>query len=405
MRLLEYRGKQLFARIGIPVPRGRVATEPAQAEAIARELGVPVMVKAQVLAPSRGARGGILPADDAAAAAQAAAQLLGRSLGEEVCREVLVEERLEIAQELYAAVTIDPIRHDILFLLSARGGAEIEKIFAEFPQDVIRHNHSPLEPFFPFHGRQLARAAGLTGGAVGGVGQILFQLYQAFREFQAKLVEINPLVITAKGQVVAADAIVQLDEDAAFRVRALKELGIPMEEERPRAPTARELEAIEIDKKDYRGVVHYQDLDAAGDIGVVSVGSGFSLTLLDILDRYGLHPANFCDCSGSPPASKVYQAVKLVLSIPGIRGFLFMSGVVTQDLTVTAQGIVQAFQELRPQIPFVVRLAGNRDREAYELLQAGGITHAFPRKALVETCVEKLRTLMREQERKQQAAS
>ena len=400
MRLPEYRGKQLFARSGIPVPRGRMATEPAQAEAIARELGVPVMVKAQVLAPSRGARGGILLANDSAAAAQAAAQLLGRSLGEEVCREVLVEERLEIAQELYAAVTIDPVRRDILFLLSTRGGADIEKIFGEYPQDVVRHNHPPLEPSFPFHGRQLARAAGLEGRAVNGVGQILFQLYQAFREFQAKLVEINPLVITAKGQVVAADAIVQLDEDAAFRVRALKELGIPMEEERPRPPTPRELQAIEIDKKDYRGVVHYQDLDEAGDIGLVSVGSGFSLTLLDILDRYGLRPVNFCDCSGSPPASKVYQAVKLVLSIPGIRGFLFMSGVVTQDLSVTAQGIVQAFQELRPPIPFVVRLAGNCDREAYELLQAGGIVHAFPREALVETCVEKLRALMGEQTRK-----
>ncbi len=403
MRLPEYRGKQLLARSGIAVPRGSVAAEPAQAEAIARELGVPVMVKAQVLAPSRGARGGIVAADDSVAAAQASAQLLGRSFGTEVCREVLVEERLEIAQELYAAVTIDPVRQDILFLLSLRGGADIEKIFAEHPQDVVRHNHSPLEPFFPFHGRQLARAAGLQGAAISGVGQILFQLYQAFREFQAKLLEINPLVITAKGQLVAADAIVQLDEDAAFRVRALKELAIPMEEERPRPPTPRELEAIEIDKKDYRGVVHYQDLDAAGDIGVVSVGSGFSLTLLDILDRYGLRPVNFCDCSGSPPASKVYQAVKLVLAIPGIRGFLFMSGVVTQDLTVTAQGVVQAFQELRPQIPVVVRLAGNRDREAYELLKAGGIAHAFPREALVETCVEKLRALMEEQA--QQAAS
>lgn len=394
MRLVEALGKELFKRAGLAVPKGRRVRTPEEAAQAAEVIGGTVVIKAQILAPGRGKKGGIVFADSPAKAKEAAAQLLGKKFGFETVREVLVEEKLAIARELYAAVMIDPVRQDILFIASTRGGGDIEEVFRTSPQDVVRHNHSPLEPFLPFHGRKLAKAMGLEGGAIGKVGQALFALHKAFRQYEARLLEINPLVLTEKGDAVAADAIAQIDEDAAFRMPVLKELGIEMEEERPRPPTPRELAAQEIDKKDYRGVVHYQDLYEDGTVGVVSVGSGFSLTLLDLLSEYGLKPADFCDCSGSPPASKVYEAVKLTLALPGIKGFLFLSGVVTQDLTVTAEGIVKAFQELKPAIPFVVRLAGNRDREALQILKAGGIAESFPRETFVEECVERLKILM-----------
>ncbi|HEY4682446.1 MAG TPA: ATP-grasp domain-containing protein [Candidatus Acidoferrales bacterium] len=394
MRLVEALGKELFKRVGLAVPRGRRARTPDEAAAAAEALGGTVVIKAQILAPGRGKKGGIVFADSPAKAREAAACLLGKVFGLETVCEVLVEEKLSIARELYAAVMIDPHRQDILFLASTCGGGDIEEVFRSSPEEVVRSNHSPLEPFLPFQGRKLARAMGLEGAAVAKVGQALFALYKAFRQYEARLLEINPLVLTEKGDVVAADAIVQIDEDAAFRLPVLKELGIEMEEERPRPPTPRELAAQQIDKRDYRGVVHYQDLYEDGTVGVVSVGSGFSLTLLDILSEYGLKPADFCDCSGSPPAAKVYEAVKLTLGIPDIKGFLFLSGVVTQDLTVTAEGIVKAFAELKPAIPFVVRLAGNRDREALAILKAGGVVESFPRETFVEECVERLKALM-----------
>jgi succinyl-CoA synthetase beta subunit len=394
MKLHEIHGKALLQRAGVPVPAGEAAASVEEARAAAERIGRPVVVKAQLLAPGRGKRGGIRLAATPGDAAREAGALLGATFGPETCRRLLVEEQVSIARELYAAVLVDARRRQLLVLLAAEGGGDIEELFARAPERVIRHYQRPLAPFHPFLGRKLARELGLTGGAIGKVGAVVGRLVEAARRYEARLVEVNPLAITEAGEAVAVDAVVNLDEDAFFRHPDFKALGIEMEEERPRPPTPREIAAVEIDKQDYRGVVHYQDIDADGDVGVVSVGSGFSLTLQDILHHYSLKPANFCDCSGSPPASKVYQSVKLVFSNPKIRGFLFMSGVVTQDLTVTAEGIVQAYQELRPGVPFVVRLAGNRDREAYTLLKAAGIEHVFRREDAIETCVEKVKSLM-----------
>jgi succinyl-CoA synthetase beta subunit len=394
MKLLEIEGKALLARAGVPVPMGAAAATADEAREAAAKLGKPVVVKAQLLAPGRGKRGAIRFASTPDEAGEAARALLGVAFGNETCRRVLIEEKVVVARELYASVLVDARQRRLLLLLAAEGGQDIEELFARAPQQVHRHHLRATAPLHPFWGRRVARELGLEGGAIGKVGSAIVALVGAARRFEARLLEVNPLVITDAGQVSAVDAVVNLDEDAFFRHPEFKELGIEMEEERPRPPTAREIAAVEIDRKDYRGVVHYQDIDPDGDVGVVSVGSGFSLTLQDILYHYSLRPADFCDCSGSPPASKVYQSVKLVLSNPKIRGFLFMSGVVTQDLTVTAEGIVQAVQELQPQLPFVVRLAGNRDREAYEILKKGGLEHVFRREDHIESCVETLRSLM-----------
>ncbi len=394
MKLHEIEGKALLARAGVPVPAGSAALTPEEVQAAAAKLGKPVVIKAQLLAPGRGKKGAIRFAATLEEAAEAARALLGATFGNETCRRVLVEEQVAVARELYASVLVDSRRRQLLLLLAAEGGGDIEELFARAPEKVIRRHLRPLAPVHPFLGRRLAHDLGLTGGAISKVGTALTGLVEAARRFEARLLEVNPLVLTESGQAMAVDAVVNLDEDAFFRHPEFKELGIEMEEERPRPPTPREIASVEIDKKDYRGVVHYQDIDPDGEVGVVSVGSGFSLTLQDLLHHYSLKPANFCDCSGSPPASKVYQSVKLVLSNPKIRGFLFMSGVVTQDLTVTAEGLVQAYQELRPAVPFVVRLAGNRDREAYTMLKDGGLEHVYRREDHIETCVEKLKSLM-----------
>lgn len=376
------------------MPAGAAASSVEEAHAAAERLVKPVVIKAQLLAPGRGKQGAIRFASSPEEAAREAGALIGTIFGTEICRRVLIEERVAIARELYVSVLVDARRRQLLLLLAAEGGGDIEKLFALAPEKVIRHHHRPLAPFLPFLGRKLARELGLEGGAIGKVGSVLQRLVGAARRFEARLIEVNPLALTEAGEAVAVDAVVNLDEDAFFRHPDLKGLGIEMEEERPRPATPREIAAVEIDKKDYRGVVHYQDIDLDGDVGIVSVGSGFSLTLQDILHHYSLRPANFCDCSGSPPASKVYQSVKLVLSNPNVRGFLFMSGVVTQDLTVTAEGIVQAYKELQPGVPFVVRLAGNRDREAHVLLKEAGIEQVFRREDHIENCVEKLKSLM-----------
>jgi succinyl-CoA synthetase beta subunit len=396
MKLVEHLGKRLLARSGLPVPRGETAKTPTAARRIAEELGGGVVVKAQILAPGRGKRGGIRLVDDPAAAQAAAAELLGREFGPETCHEVLVEERLDIDQELYASFMVDAGHRELRLILTRHGGGDVEKVFAERPEEVLVESIGPFENFHPYMGRELAKKMGMRGKAIVKVGDALQKLVSCGRANDCRLAEINPLVLTKDGAVVAADAVMNVDEDAHFRLKWLEEFGLSIEEERPRQPTARELEAAEIDKLDYRGSVHYQDLDEDADVGTVTVGSGFSITMLDVLGNQGLKPANFCDCSGSPPADKVFKSCKVVLSIPGIKAFMFISGVMTQDLTVTAEGIIQAYQELKPRIPFLVKLAGNRDREAYQMMVDAGLPHVYPREAHVEDIVEDCKRLIQE---------
>lgn len=396
MKLVEHLGKRLLARSGILTPKGELASSSADALRAAEKLEGPVVVKAQILAPGRGKHGGILFAENAKEAAEAAGSLLNKNFGPELCSSVLIEERLNIAEELYLAFTVDAPRRRLNLILTRHGGGDVEKIFREQPQDVIVEPIGAFETFHPFKGRELALRMGLRGKAVLKVGDAITKLVACGRANDCRLAEINPLVLTEDGQVVAADAVMNVDEDAHFRLRWMNEFGLSMEEERPRQATPRELLAAEIDRVDYRGSVHYQDINENGDVGTVTVGSGFSITMLDVLGNYGLKPANFCDCSGSPPAEKVRKSCEIVLSIPKIKAFLFLSGIMTQDLTVTAQGIIEAYRELSPTIPFMVKLAGNRDREAYQMMVDAGLPHVYQREDPVESIVEDCVRLLEE---------
>ena len=307
-----------------------------------------------------------------------------------------MERRLDIAQELYLSCLVDASKRQLQLILTRHGGGDVEEVFATREEDVVLQPVAPFETFRPFQGRALAKRMGLEGKAIVLVGDAITKLVAFCRRNDCRLAEINPLVVTTEGKVLAADAVCNVDEDAHFRLAWMREFGLGMEEERPRQPTPRELKAAEIDKVDYRGSVHYQDLDEFGDVGTVTVGSGFSITMLDVLGNYGLKPADFCDCSGSPPADKVYKSCEVVLSNPNIKAFLFISGVMTQDLTVTAEGIIRAWRELKPRIPFLVKLAGNRDREAYQMMVDAGLPHVYPREAHVEDIVEDCVKLMQE---------
>ena len=379
---------------GVPVPRGELAHSVAEAEHIARNYVDGAVIKAQVLAPGRGLHGGIYFAQNSTDTVELTTNLLGTSIQGERVASVLVEERLAVTAELYLAMRINPGQRCIDILASQLGGNGIEERALTFPGHFVVFHHRRNVPFLPYEARSIASRIGLKGKALLTFADMIVHLYEAFCHFDARLLEINPVGLLPDGQAIALDAVALLDDDASFRLRHLEEIGLFAGEEKTRPPTERELLAATIDREDYRGAVHYVDLDPQGEVGVISVGSGFSIALMDMLDAARMTQANFCDCSGNPSADKVKRATQLVLSIPSVRGFLFASGVVSQPLDITASGIIAAFAETPPTVPVVIRLAGDRDREGCSLLRSAGITHAYSREKDMEECLIELRDLI-----------
>lgn len=394
MRLLEVQGKQLLRMVGMPIPEGILVTTPHEAAVAMERFPQQAVVKAQIYAPSRGLHGGIQFVKSPHEAQESAAYLLSNAISGEDVKSVLIEELVPIAAELYLAMRINSEKRAIDIIASRDGGNGIEERAKLHPDRFVVATHQRNDPFLPYEARNIAWRLGLTGKALLAFATTIELLYQAFCRFDTRLLEINPVALTTDNRCVALDAVALIDDDALFRVPNIVELGIEIGEEKPRPATERELLAAGIDQEDYRGSVHYVDLDPQGEVGVISVGSGFSIALLDMLDDAGLSQANFCDCSGNPPSDKVRRAVLLVLSNPSVRGFFYASGVVSQPLTVTAQGIIDAFPDGPPAMPVVIRLAGDREREACEILRAAGFVHAYAREREIEECIAELRSLM-----------
>ena len=394
MRLTEAQGKWILHSAGVPIPQGELARSVAEAEQIARDYANGVVMKAQVLSPGRGLHNGVRFAKDAAEVATLAQAMLHTSIQGEFVSSILVEERMAVVAELYLAVRINSSRRCIDIITSQLGGNGIEEKARISPERFLVTTHRRNIPFFPYEARSIALRTGLRGKSLLSFADMIVRLYTAFCRFDARLLEINPVGLLPDGRVIALDAIALLDDDASFRLKQLEEIGLSVGEEKTRPPTERELLAAAIDRDDYRGAVHYVDLDPQGEVGVISVGSGFSIALMDMLDTAGMTQANFCDCSGNPSADKVKRATQLVLSIPSVRGFLFASGVVSQPVDITARGIITAFQETPPSVPVVIRLAGDRDREGCEMLRAAGVAHAYSRERDMEDCLAELRDLM-----------
>jgi succinyl-CoA synthetase beta subunit len=370
-RLTEFQGKQMLASVGIDVPRGEVVrTAPDAAEA-ARRLAAPVVVKGQAWTTARASQGLIRFADSPAEAERAAAEILSTRVGAFPVSEVLVEERIAIASERYAGVILDDRRRRPLLLVSARGGSGIEETARTHPEAVAEHVLDVVEGLPGHVARELWRQVGVHGEEQRALAEACVALVRVARAVEARAAEINPLVRAADGRVMALDCRITVDDAAVFRH---PELGIEVARELGHPPTPLERIAWEVEKDDYRGTFYFLQMRegfAARQkvVGFHGAGGGGSMMGMDALARRGFAVANFCDTSGNPPASKVYRAARIILSQPGIDGYFGTgSGVASQEQFHSARGLVKAFLEEPLAVPAVVRLGGNGEERAIEIL-------------------------------------
>lgn len=370
-RLYEFQGKETLRRAGIPTPAGEPARKPEEARAVAERLGRPVVVKAQVFVTGRAAAGGIRFADTPAEAADAAATMLGADIKGQRCQVVLVEERLAVAREMFASVIVDADRRLPLLLFAARGGSGVEELAREQADAVSRHYINLERGLMVYEARDICRRAGLKGNDLVAVADVLVKLAALAKKNEARAAEINPLVVTAGGEVVAADCRITIDDYAVFRH---PDLGVEVAREFHRPPTPLDIIAYNVEKNDYRGTFYFVQLAegftrADGYIGFHGAGGGGSMMSMDAAQAEGFRIANFCDTSGNPPASKVYRAARIILAQRNLCGYFGSgSGVASQEQFHSARGLVKAFREVWLNIPCVVRLGGNYEERAIEIL-------------------------------------
>jgi succinyl-CoA synthetase beta subunit len=367
--LLEYQGKQLFARHGIPVPRGNVALTADEAANAADAVGYPCAVKAQVQIGGRGKLGGIKIAQDRAEAEAHARAILGMDIRGLTVHEVWVEGASQIDSEYYASVVFDRSAKAPLVMLSTKGGMDIEQVADEDP-DAIAHLHvDPLLGFQDFHGRRLAFEAGVDADVVRPVGAMLAKLYEVFVSEEATLVEVNPLIVTgsageAGGQrdVRALDAKVTLDGNALFRHADNANLrDLSAEDAQERMAKERGLTYVKLD----------------GDIGILGNGAGLVMSTLDVVAGAGGAPANFLDAGGGSRADAITSAVEVILSDPKVKAVLFnIFGGITRCDEV-AKGLIEAFDQIKPTVPFVVRLDGTNGEEGRQMLADAALPNVY----------------------------
>jgi len=366
MNLHEYQSKQLFADYGIAVPRGIPASSPAEAGRAAAELGGEVwVVKAQVHAGGRGKGGGVKLVKSPEEAEQAAAAMLGTRLvthqtGPEglPVNTVLVESGSNIERELYLSVLVDRSREKIVFMASAAGGMDIEEVAATQPDKIFTVAIHPAAGMQPYQARQLGFGLGLDKAQLREFDKIVSALYRLFNEKDASLVEINPLIVTGDGQLMALDAKVNIDSNALFRHRDLLELRDPTQED-------------ETENEASAHGLNYVSLD--GDIACMVNGAGLAMATMDLIKLHGGEPANFLDVGGGATSDRVAEAFKLILSNESVRAILvnIFGGIVRCDLI--AEGIVRAVKEVGVKVPVVVRLEGTNVDRGRQILADSGL--------------------------------
>jgi succinyl-CoA synthetase beta subunit len=353
MDLLEYQGKQLFAKHGVPVPEGRHATTVEDAVKAADELGYPVVIKAQVQIGGRGKAGGIKLATSGAEAEEHASAILGMDIRGFTVHEVWVEKASDIDEEYYAAVVFDRSAKKPMAMLSRMGGMDVEEVADKDPEAMRMLHVDPLIGFQDFHGRRLAFEAGIAADVIRPVGAMLGKLYDVFVAEDATLVEVNPLLITSSREVVALDAKVTIDDNALFRHPDVAELrDVSGEDEQERMAKERGLTYVKLD----------------GNVGILGNGAGLVMSTLDVVAQAGGAPANFLDAGGGSKAEAITSAVEVILSDSKVTAVLFnIFGGITRCDEV-ARGLIEAFDQIKPTVPFVVRLDGTNDVEGRELL-------------------------------------
>jgi len=365
MNIHEYQAKELLKRYGVPVPLGKVVSTPQEARGVAVELGGRCVVKAQIHAGGRGKAGGVKLASDPADAERKAAEILGKNLvthqtgpeGRQV-RKVLIEQGLNIDRELYLGMVLDRAQSRIAVICSSEGGVEIEEVAAKNPEKILKELIDPAVGLLPFQCRKLAFALGMPAESVGKLTAMMQALYRAFDECDCSLAEINPLVLTQEGQVIALDAKMNFDSNAFFRQKEILALR-DLHEEDPR-----EIEASKYD-------LSYISLD--GNIACMVNGAGLAMATMDIIKLCGGEPANFLDVGGGANQEKVAQAFKILLADARVRGVLIniFGGIMRCD--VLAQGVVDAARELKVNVPLVVRMQGTNVDIGKKILADSGL--------------------------------
>jgi succinyl-CoA synthetase beta subunit len=369
MDLLEYQGKQLLARHGIPVPQGKAAATVEEAVGAANEIGYPCAIKAQVQIGGRGKLGGIKIAANEAEALEHANAILGMDIRGLTVHELWIEGASQIDLEYYASIVFDRSAKAPLVMLSTRGGMDIEQVAEETPEAIASLHVDPLIGFQTYQARRLAYGAGVDPDVVRPVGAFLSALYATFVAEEAMLVEVNPLVVTPAREVIALDAKVTLDDNALYRHpenAALRDLSA--EDPQERMAKERHLTYVKLD----------------GDIGILGNGAGLVMSTLDVVAQHGGKPANFLDAGGGAKAEAITAAVEVILSDPKVTAVLFnIFGGITRCDEV-ARGLIEAFDQIKPQVPFVVRLDGTNGVEGRELLKAAALPNVHAAETMDE---------------------
>jgi len=363
MDLLEYQGKQLFGRHGLAVSDGQAVTTVDDAVAAANEIGYPVVVKAQVLIGGRGKAGGVKLAANEDEAREHATNILGLDIKGHIVRTLWIEH----ATEYYASVLLDRSEKKPLIMFSVEGGVDIEQVAEETPEKLIKENVDPLVGLTREQALDIATKGGADEDVREGVADALVALYKVWIEEDASLTEINPLIVTPGREVKALDAKVTLDDNALFRHPDNADLG-----------DSANADPIELKAKEQD--VIYVKLD--GDIGILGNGAGLVMSTLDVVAQHGGSPANFLDAGGGSDAEKVKQAVSLILSNDNVKAVLFnIFGGITRCDEV-ANGLVAAFADLKPTVPFVVRLDGTNDVEGRKILEDAALPNVHAAKTM-----------------------
>ena len=366
MKIHEYQGKAILARFGVPVPRGDVAFNADEAVAIAQRLGLPVVVKAQIHAGGRGKGGGVKVAKTMEDVQRLAGSILGMTLvthqtGPEgkVVQRLLIEQGLTIARELYLGLVIDRAAQRPVLMASPAGGMEIEKVAADTPELIFKEYIHPTAGLESYQAQKLAFALGLEGPAVKQAVKLMIAIYEAFKATDASMIEINPLIVTGEGNLLALDAKVGFDDNALYRHPDIREMRDLTEED-----------PLEIEASKYS--LNYIRLD--GTIGCMVNGAGLAMATMDIIQYAGGKPANFLDVGGGANEEQVKNAMRILLSDRNVKAVLIniFGGIMRCDIIAT--GVVNAVKEIGIAVPVVVRLEGTNVEEGKAILKSSGLT-------------------------------
>lgn len=363
MKIHEYQAKELFAKHGIPVPPGRVATTPDEVEAVAREIGGRVVVKAQVHVGGRGKAGGIKLADDPADARAKAEAILGMDIKGLTVQKVLVTQAIDIAEEYYLGITLDRDARMHVLILSAAGGIDIEEVAKATPEKIARVNIDPLIGMQGFQIKKAIYGSGVDISKGRQIADFARKLYDCYLAVDSSLAEINPLVITTDGELMALDAKINLDDNALHRhpdLEKLREVGA-------------DLDAIEAQAQDMH--IAYVHL-GGGSIGVMGNGAGLVMNTMDVVSRAGGKPNNFLDIGGAATPDVVEKSFNLILQDPAVKGIFLnvFGGIVRCD--VVAEGMIKAYTHLSRKVPVVLRMTGTNEDKAKEMLEKTELVYA-----------------------------